>query len=140
MNFIVVCIDTLRYDHLGCNGNDWIQTPNLDRLAEGGPDEIQVIGKTNGDNGQALVIGLSRKDDPLSSLAADLSISVPRNVWLKGQQLADQIAFQAGHIAAKLDPLTHRPRGSASAQVVGTPAAAFRPDEESEQRTADQHT
>ncbi|HJN40209.1 MAG TPA: sulfatase-like hydrolase/transferase, partial [Chloroflexota bacterium] len=25
--------DTLRYDHVGANGNDWIQTPNLDRFA-----------------------------------------------------------------------------------------------------------
>ena len=33
MNFIVICIDTLRYDHLGCNGNDWIVTPNLDAFA-----------------------------------------------------------------------------------------------------------
>lgn len=33
MNFFVICIDTLRYDHLGCNGNDWIHTPNLDAFA-----------------------------------------------------------------------------------------------------------
>ena len=33
MNLIVICIDTLRYDHLGCNGNDWIRTPNLDAFA-----------------------------------------------------------------------------------------------------------
>lgn len=64
---------------------------NLDRLAEGGPAEIQVVGETNGGNGQAIVIGEPRKDDPLSSLAADISISVPRNVWLKGQQLNAEI-------------------------------------------------
>ena len=34
MNFVVICIDTLRYDHLGCNGNDWIHTPNLDAFAQ----------------------------------------------------------------------------------------------------------
>jgi arylsulfatase A-like enzyme len=33
MNFVFICIDTLRYDHLGCNGNDWIVTPNLDAFA-----------------------------------------------------------------------------------------------------------
>lgn len=33
MNFVIVIIDTLRYDHIGAHGNDWIQTPNLDRLA-----------------------------------------------------------------------------------------------------------
>jgi len=34
MNIIFILIDTLRRDHLGCYGNDWIQTPNLDALAE----------------------------------------------------------------------------------------------------------
>jgi arylsulfatase A-like enzyme len=33
MNAIVVVIDTLRYDHIGANGNDTLRTPNLDRLA-----------------------------------------------------------------------------------------------------------
>lgn len=34
MNIIVLVIDTLRYDYLGVHGNDWIQTPNIDRLAK----------------------------------------------------------------------------------------------------------
>jgi arylsulfatase A-like enzyme len=33
MNIITIIIDTLRYDCLGANGNTWIKTPNLDRLA-----------------------------------------------------------------------------------------------------------
>jgi arylsulfatase A-like enzyme len=33
MNVVLIVMDTLRYDHVGANGNDWIQTPNLDRLA-----------------------------------------------------------------------------------------------------------
>jgi arylsulfatase A-like enzyme len=33
MNLILVTMDTLRYDYIGANGNDWIETPNLDRLA-----------------------------------------------------------------------------------------------------------
>ena len=33
MNIILVIIDTLRYDYVGASGNEWIQTPNLDRLA-----------------------------------------------------------------------------------------------------------
>ena len=33
MNTIFILIDTLRRDHLGCYGNEWIQTPNMDRLA-----------------------------------------------------------------------------------------------------------
>ena len=33
MNFILVIIDSLRQDHVGAYGNEWIQTPNLDRFA-----------------------------------------------------------------------------------------------------------
>jgi arylsulfatase A-like enzyme len=33
MNAVVVCLDSLRKDHVGVYGNDWIQTPNLDALA-----------------------------------------------------------------------------------------------------------
>lgn len=31
---ILLGLDTLRADHLGCYGNDWISTPHLDRFAE----------------------------------------------------------------------------------------------------------
>ena len=34
MNVIFIMNDSLRQDHLGCYGNEWIKTPNLDRLAE----------------------------------------------------------------------------------------------------------
>ena len=34
MNFIVVIIDSLRKDHMGCFGNPWIHTPNFDRFSE----------------------------------------------------------------------------------------------------------
>jgi arylsulfatase A-like enzyme len=33
-NVVVVILDSLRKDHLGAYGNDWIKTPNLDALAE----------------------------------------------------------------------------------------------------------
>ncbi|NOZ21546.1 MAG: sulfatase-like hydrolase/transferase [Planctomycetes bacterium] len=33
LNLIVICADTWRSDYLGCNGNTWIKTPNLDRFA-----------------------------------------------------------------------------------------------------------
>jgi arylsulfatase A-like enzyme len=33
MNFILVILDSLRQDHVGAYGNDWIKTPNLDRFA-----------------------------------------------------------------------------------------------------------
>lgn len=33
MNFVLICIDTLRYDYLSCHGNDWIKTPNFQAFA-----------------------------------------------------------------------------------------------------------
>ncbi len=33
MNIVLICTDTLRWDYLGCYGNSWIETPNLDALA-----------------------------------------------------------------------------------------------------------
>ena len=33
MNIILIVSDTFRRDHLGCYGNPWISTPNLDKLA-----------------------------------------------------------------------------------------------------------
>jgi arylsulfatase A-like enzyme len=33
MNIAVLVIDTLRYDYIAAHGNDWMQTPNMDRLA-----------------------------------------------------------------------------------------------------------
>ena len=34
MNVVLVIIDSLRKDHVGAYGNDWIRTPNLDALAK----------------------------------------------------------------------------------------------------------
>ena len=34
MNIIMIMCDSLRQDHVGCYGNDWIETPNIDRLAK----------------------------------------------------------------------------------------------------------
>lgn len=33
MNFILVILDSLRQDHVGAYGNNWIKTPNLDQFA-----------------------------------------------------------------------------------------------------------
>ena len=34
MNVILVVLDSLRLDHVGCYGNTWIKTPNLDAFAK----------------------------------------------------------------------------------------------------------
>jgi arylsulfatase A-like enzyme len=34
MKVILLLIDTLRYDFMGFNGNTWVRTPNMDRLAQ----------------------------------------------------------------------------------------------------------
>jgi len=36
VNVIVIMLDSLRVDHVGCYGNDWIRTPALDGLAREG--------------------------------------------------------------------------------------------------------
>ncbi len=36
MNTVIIISDSFRRDHLGCYGNTWIRTPNLDRLASEG--------------------------------------------------------------------------------------------------------
>ncbi|MHA2204157.1 MAG: sulfatase-like hydrolase/transferase, partial [Candidatus Hodarchaeales archaeon] len=33
MNVIVIMLDSFRKDHLGCYGNRWINTPNIDKFA-----------------------------------------------------------------------------------------------------------
>ena len=35
-NVIVVMLDTLQFNYLGCYGNTWIQTPNIDCFANQG--------------------------------------------------------------------------------------------------------
>ena len=34
MNIVLIIIDTLKQDHVGCYGNKWIKTPYLDSLAK----------------------------------------------------------------------------------------------------------
>ena len=34
MNVVLIIIDTLRQDHVGCYGNRWVKTPYLDSLAK----------------------------------------------------------------------------------------------------------
>ncbi|MGB8426101.1 MAG: translocation/assembly module TamB domain-containing protein, partial [Desulfobacterales bacterium] len=63
---------------------------NLDRLAAGGPADIVVLGEQTAD-GRAIVIG-ERGESPLAPLAADVTIEIPRNVWLRGQNLNAEIA------------------------------------------------
>jgi arylsulfatase A-like enzyme len=36
MNVVLIIFDTFRRDHLGCYGNEWVHTPNLDRFASEG--------------------------------------------------------------------------------------------------------
>jgi len=35
-NIVFVLVDDLRWDDLGCAGNDFVQTPNIDRIAREG--------------------------------------------------------------------------------------------------------
>lgn len=35
-NILWICTDQQRFDSLGCYGNNFVKTPNIDRLAENG--------------------------------------------------------------------------------------------------------
>jgi arylsulfatase A-like enzyme len=50
MNLLMISIDTLRADHLGCYGNDSVLTPCLDRLAEKGALFSQAFCQIPGTN------------------------------------------------------------------------------------------
>ena len=63
---------------------------NLDRMIAGGPADIQVLGEQSGEN-QTIVLA-QPQDDYLSTLTAKLMIEVPRNVWLRGQDLNAEIS------------------------------------------------
>lgn len=50
MNVVLIVLDSLRPDHVGCYGNDWIKTPHLDGLANDGvtftrayPDSLPTL-------------------------------------------------------------------------------------------------
>ncbi len=46
-NIVLVTIDTLRYDHVGCSGEiPWIKTPTLDALAGDGAQFLQAISQS----------------------------------------------------------------------------------------------
>lgn len=40
---LVIIVDTLRHDYLGCYGSRFAQTPNMDRLAAGGASFLQCV-------------------------------------------------------------------------------------------------
>ncbi len=46
-NVILITVDTLRADHLGCYGNADVRTPNMDRLAREGVVFQQVVSQFN---------------------------------------------------------------------------------------------
>jgi len=45
-NILLVTLDTLRYDFVGCNGNPWIETPTLDALARDGVNFDEAISQS----------------------------------------------------------------------------------------------
>ena len=54
MNAIIVVLDSLRADHVGCYGNDWIRTPTLDALSRESitftrafPESLPKIGRAH---------------------------------------------------------------------------------------------
>ena len=42
-NILFMMVDQMRADYMGCAGNEWIQTPGLDRLAREGTRFSQCV-------------------------------------------------------------------------------------------------
>ena len=39
-NVVAVMLDTLQFNYLGCYGNPWIRTPNIDRFSQQGVQHV----------------------------------------------------------------------------------------------------
>jgi autotransporter translocation and assembly factor TamB len=75
---------------------------NLDRLSGRRHSDIQII--ENGDsvnNGPMIVTSQSRNGDYLSPLSADIRVHVPKNAWLKGQDVNAEIS---GELTVRKQP------------------------------------
>ncbi|MEI6602620.1 MAG: sulfatase-like hydrolase/transferase [Clostridia bacterium] len=46
LNFLWICTDSQRFDTLGCNGNSFVRTPNIDRLARSGANLTRVFSQS----------------------------------------------------------------------------------------------
>lgn len=69
MRVIFIMADTFRYDHLGVNGNKWIHTPSLDRLAAMSSvfDQKYIGSFPTLPNRRDIHLGTGGKDAPLNS-------------------------------------------------------------------------
>ncbi len=75
---------------------------NLDRLAEQQYSDIQVVDPASeGGDAPLTVTSESQDSNYLSPLTADILVRVPKNAWLKGQDVNAEIA---GEIAIKKNP------------------------------------
>jgi translocation and assembly module TamB len=67
---------------------------NLDRLAQKGPGEIQIVEQSDKTDTLELSDREAKGTDFLKPLTADLNLIVPKNAWLKGQGLDAEIDGQ----------------------------------------------
>jgi translocation and assembly module TamB len=66
---------------------------NLDRLAEGGPADIVVLGDPSiGDRQVIVVEEIAERKNFFSALKVDIRVEVPGNSWLRGQGLRAEVA------------------------------------------------
>jgi len=57
---VLITIDTLRADHLGCYGHDRVKTPNIDKLAEEGVlfEQCMTVAPTTLPSHASIITGL----------------------------------------------------------------------------------
>lgn len=69
---------------------------NLDRMAGPSAPEIQIIRSSADSEDERRVILDEKPSDFMNALAAGVTIKVPKNAWLKGQDISTEIAGEIG--------------------------------------------
>ncbi len=98
MNLILVIIDSLRADHVGCYGNRWIRTPNLDALAKESVVFTQSYAEALPTIPVRRALWTGRAVFPFKDLCEPVG---PHPRWLGWQPLADEDETIAEILATK---------------------------------------
>lgn len=105
-NVILITLDTVRADYLGCYGNQWIQTPTIDRLAAEGALFKNAYAPCYHTNPSHLSFLTSVNPYVHGIIGNDQRLSVPLPCWpqiMKECGYTNLVAISAYHLENILD-------------------------------------
>ena len=109
MNVIVISIDSLRKDHIGAFGNDWIQTPNIDKFAENSiifdkfnPNAIPTIPFR-----RAMMMGREGFPHKVLKLMGELTGVLGWQPLDEGVETIQQVLQKAGYVTGFVTDVPH---------------------------------